>query len=602
MDEQIEIRLLGRLWVRPPDGYVVPASSWTTGKTTDLLRLLAMSAAQTVPSQTLIERLWPGVDEVRATGSLRTATANIRRVLGKDSVTRQADGLRLAPCWVDVLAHEALAIEAAAAVQSREHARVVSLVKEAEALYVDDFHAHDDDSPWAVEIRTKLISLRTTLLAEAADSALELGWLRDAIDLSTLAISIDPCLERAHRALMRAYAGIGEIESALRSYDRCRRNLLTELGAAPSVQTRALHRQLLSWEPEDHEAAPSLFGRAALLEALATEIKHCVDGDGRDIVCLVGSPGSGRQALLRAATDRLDVHLRPVRPVEVARKAPTQRATRAPAAADVAVMGPVDLQPVRAHAAMAEVLATIDPQVGRVLVLVTSPEAAALLAASTQQGDRYRVHVVESSVLDDDDLEALAEALLAGRPAPQLMDTLRSRSGGLAGAAVETLRSWISSGQMISTARGLELATDSRAPAAQSAASATFRLLADQLDPVDMEICQVLAVVDRPATAIDVMNLLGSERRTERRRLHIEDRMDWLTERGILRPSGDAFVFRDRATQDVFELWLRPSLRRRTNEQLAAGHARDVDILESADERRSGSPGRRATDRVRAAH
>ncbi|AXT84919.1 hypothetical protein C6I20_06760 [Aeromicrobium sp. A1-2] len=603
MDEQIEIRLFGRLWVRSADGQIVPSSRWTTGKTTDLLRILAITSGQSVSSQSLMDRLWPGVDEARAVASLRTATANIRRALGREAVTRQGDGLRLAASWVDVQAHQDLAHQAAAAVQSRDHARVVALVKEAEALYVDDFHAHDDDSTWAVDVRAGLVALRTTLLAEAADSALELGWMRDSIDMSTLSISLDPCLERAHRSLMRAYAGIGEIESALRSYDRCRRNLFADLGASPSTQTRALHRQLLSWEPENETAPPSFVGRTAPLKALATAIQDCIDGDGSDVVCLIGPTASGRQALLRAATDQLAVRLRPVRPVEVARRAPIQRATSESAATDIAVMGPVDLTPARARAAMAEVLATIDPQIGRVLVFITSPEAASLLAEEADDDARYRVHVVDSPPVDDEDLFALAEAILAGRPSPRLMGVLRSRCDGLAGAAVDTLQAWVSTGQIISTPRGLELANASAAPAAQAAASATFRVLAEQLAPEDMEICQVLAVADRPALPADVMDLLGSERRTERRRLHIQDRMDFLADRGILCPSELGYVFRDRATQDLFELWLRPSLRTRLVERIGDGPSRVVgDSRPAASvERRGGSPGRRASDQARVA-
>ena len=42
--EPVEIRLLGSLRVRRGDSSVVDASEWRTGKTLDLLRLLALDA------------------------------------------------------------------------------------------------------------------------------------------------------------------------------------------------------------------------------------------------------------------------------------------------------------------------------------------------------------------------------------------------------------------------------------------------------------------------------------------------------------------------------------------------------------------------------
>jgi DNA-binding SARP family transcriptional activator len=66
------------------------------------------------------------------------------------------------------------------------------------------------------------------------------------VDFAETAIAIDPGLERAHRALMRAYAGLGETARALRAFEDCRRNLSSALGADPSSQTSAVHLQILS--------------------------------------------------------------------------------------------------------------------------------------------------------------------------------------------------------------------------------------------------------------------------------------------------------------------------------------------------------------------
>ncbi len=558
MNDQTEIRLFGRLWIRLGNGTVVPASQWTTGKTSDLLRLLAMRSDQIVSSASIIAKLWPDVPDAKGAASLHTATAQIRKVLGKNSIMRHLSGVQLQGCWVDVVAHRQLATVVAEAVRSRAYSAAVTAAKQAEALYVDDFHAHDDESEWASDIRDELRTRRKLMLVDAADSAIELGWMRDAIEMSTLAISLDACFERAHRSLMRAYAGIGETDSALRSYERCRRNLTTNLGAPPSPQTEALRKQLTTVQSEQISFS-TFVGREPSITALSEAIRDSARGDGTALVCVVGAPGSGRESLLQVATERVPgSHLRPVRPPKIARQEPATQISHNTGLIDVAVKGPVDLPPARARAAIAELLATIPPQPRRVLVVITTPEAAALLAESTDSP--YVPTIVESPPMSTGELPQLAQSILAGPPAPDLVETLESRSEGLAGIAVEILRAWVSTGQVISTIRGLGLVSDSLTSTVLPAASATFRVLSERLEPIEIEICQVMAVLDRPATAYQVMETLGSERRTEGRRLEIEARLDHLTARGLFSTLDDTYTFRDRTTQDLFELWLRPSL------------------------------------------
>ncbi len=566
MNDQTEIRLLGRLWVRLGNGTVVPSSQWSTGKTTDLLRLLALKSDQIVSAKSITAKLWPDVSDANAAASLHTATAQIRKVLGKKSITRHFSGLQLEGCWVDVVAQQQLAADITLAKRSRDFAKVVTAAKQAEALYVDDFHAHDDESEWASNIRDELRTQRRLMLVDAAESAIELGWMRDAIEMSTLAISLDACFERAHRSLIRAYAGIGETDSAIRSYERCRRNLTSNLGASPSPQTEALYLQLTMVQ-SDRETFSTYVGRESTINELSGAIRASARGDGTALICVAGLPGSGRESLLSVSVDRVpNTHLRPVRPPKVARQAPATQITHNAGMIDVALKGPVDLPPARAHAAIAEVLSTVPPQPGRVLVVITTPEAAALLAESNESP--YVPTVIESPALNSDELTMLAHSILAGSPAADLVDTLQNRSEGLAGIAVEILRAWVSTGQVVSTLRGLGLVTDSMTSTVLPAASTTFRVLAERLEPTDIEICEIMAVLERPASAFDVMQILGSERRTESRRLEIRAHMNRLTAAGIFTTTDDSYAFRDRTTQDLFELWLRPSLQVRIADRI----------------------------------
>ncbi len=87
-----------------------------------------------------------------------------------------------------------------------------------------------------------------------------------------------------------------------------------------------------------------------------------------------------------------------------------------------------------------------------------------------------------------------------------------------------------------------------------------------------------MAVLDEPATAADIMGILGSERRTEARRIEVEARMDHLTKRGIFTEQDDTYAFRDQTTQDQFELWLRPSLQARIAERIDGRRGADEDV------------------------
>lgn len=80
-NDRIEIRMFGRLFVRRSNGDVVDSDEWSTGKTADLLRLLALNGNRPVSVQSLINKLWPDVDDDKA----KAAFAPQRHVCVKSS-------------------------------------------------------------------------------------------------------------------------------------------------------------------------------------------------------------------------------------------------------------------------------------------------------------------------------------------------------------------------------------------------------------------------------------------------------------------------------------------------------------------------------------
>jgi DNA-binding SARP family transcriptional activator len=242
----VHIRLLGGFEVVKPDGSMVDNQAWRTGKTMDLLRLLALENDRPVPIPSLLAKLWPDAPESRARASLRTAASQIRHAIGFNCVERRQPGtLTLVGAEVDVEEFRDAVTQIRQAVHDEDHQTVVDLAFAVENVYAGEFHAYDDHSDWATEERDLLHRKRLEMLSAAAESGLALGRWRDTVDFASEAIRLDPTAETPHRALMRAHAELGEIGSALRVFESYRHRLAEELGVDPSPQARELHMKLL---------------------------------------------------------------------------------------------------------------------------------------------------------------------------------------------------------------------------------------------------------------------------------------------------------------------------------------------------------------------
>ncbi|AXT85855.1 hypothetical protein C6I20_12110 [Aeromicrobium sp. A1-2] len=555
--------MFGRLFVRRSNGQVVDADEWSTGKTADLLRLLALNANRPVSVHSLLDKLWPDVDEDKARASLRTAASRIRQTLGEPCVERHLGGLILRNTWVDVVAFQSLVHDAGAALHLRHCAQVVSIAREAEALYVADFHAYDDKSGWASEVRDSLKLGRQSLLADAGECAVRLLWMRDAIDFSTLAIAEDPCFERPHRTLMQAHAGLGETELALRAFEHCRVYLSQELGADPSPQTRSLHIQVLSGGPP--EISLKLFaGRQGDVRPLSRTIGAAIAGNGIDVVCVSGPTGSGRTALLEAAAAHVPhTQLRRLvddadRPADALRLATVVGSHRS----DIAVWGDSDGEPSWEVNRLVAFLAQLDPSTARVIAVVASDEIAELLAERLGEVPAT-LHLHSTGAVSDAELAALASAALSAPATARLLVELTEQSQRLAGRAVSILREWIESGWIISTTDGLDLYNEVPAMTGVAPVGDYFRTTLEQMTLAETEFCELVAVLDRPVSA-PMLRGVSHTRLDEPDDLEqVQTRLDEMADLGVLRITASGYELRNRAIRDAFEQRLRPSVRAR---------------------------------------
>ncbi len=526
--DRIEVRLLGPLQVRRADGSLVHPQEWRTGKTVDLLRLLATRAGEAVSVDEILEALWPQVDEQRGRGSLRNALGHLRKLLGQGAIERRPDGLVLRGAWVDSAALLALADEARRHARHGRLALAVKVAREADALHLGEFTTHDPDALWAVPVRENLESRFREMTLDAAEHAVELGWMRDGLELGQRALEADATSERAYRVLMRAYTGLGETERALRVYERCRAVLAEDLGLDPSPQTRALHLEILSSEP--HDAPPAPFtGRDRELRSLLGWLSQRRSTGGPGLVYVSGAgglrahpPGAGGRCSgsgpgsrsSAAPTTRSRPSRPPPRPSGAARTTPRAGRRRSAGRSGVIVLVTATAHLTPAVAALAARRAR-----RRRRRRDRGPAAVRQRPCGTQAHDEAE----PGRRRRPPDSRPSPSTCCPSRPPPSSGSRRRScaapraracstssrvRSEGLPGRALATIDAWCRAGEVAATSQGLALVPP-HDPSNHGTEQSTLLVRAmEQTGARDQHVLHLVAVLDRPVSPALLMPLL----------------------------------------------------------------------------------------------
>lgn len=546
--DRVEIRVLGPLRVRRADGSDVGDSAWRTRKTVDLLRLLALRVGHPVPVTRIIECLWPDVPEHRGRASLRTAASTIRQVLGAGCVQRRQDGLELRDVWVDAVAFMTLAREVRGYERENMPARVVAAAREAEALYLDDLRAADESSSWAADERAQLQGTYRSVLEDAAEAALALGWNRDAASFATRAIALDPCAERPVRTLMTACAHLGQLEQSLRAFQQCRRALAEELGVDPSPQTDTLHVKVLTGEVAPAPLPrPRFICRQIQLQQVVGALAEAGSRDLPTVVELRGEDGCGRRRLLDEAC---------------ARSGSTWEAVgdlsgRPPAGA-VRFVDPGVL------ARLAEApVAPAGPGLpaGTGVTVATGDTTDEVREELVQRG--WTWYQVSLPRLSHDEVAALVAEVLGGPVSPSLVDDVTAHADGTPASVVTLARAHLRSGRVRSTNDGLTLVP---ADAVQDVdAQAVLARALEQLPPDEHEVLHAVALLDSPI-GLDALlpALSGAPTRPAVRRT-----MDHLVDMELLTAARSGYHFRHPLIASAVRAWVRPSVRRALHAQIA---------------------------------
>ncbi len=247
---------------------------------------------------------WPDVLDTSARASLRSTLWSIRQAfaaLGGDEYLvgdRSLVGINPAlPRDVDVERFARLV--AAGDVMSMEAA--VDLARGPLLADLPD--------EWVLDAQDEFREQLIALLERLADAAEETGDRRLAVKWTREALEHDRLREGTYRLLMERLVAMGEPAQAVAAYRRCTSVLQSELGIAPSTETRRLFVELrtsaagrpvaviVSGHRREEKASAELIGRAQELSRLRAAWDAAVGGQG-GVVFLEGEAGIGKSRLV----------------------------------------------------------------------------------------------------------------------------------------------------------------------------------------------------------------------------------------------------------------------------------------------------------------
>src|SRR5262245_45693373 len=251
----MEFRILGHLEVRDGERVV----ELPRRKDRALLACLLLHSGETVSADRLIEDLWGESAPVTARASLHNVVAQLRRVLGPDTLVTRPGGyvLDVDPETVDVLRFERL-VEKAAHEADGERADTLRTALE---LWRGPPLADLAYEPFALAEAPRLEELATRVQEDLIDLELEHGPPADLVPRIEALIARHPLRERLRGQLMLALYRSDRQAEALAAYQDLRHALVDELGIEPSPEVRALEQAILR---HDDSVAPPTASRVSL--------------------------------------------------------------------------------------------------------------------------------------------------------------------------------------------------------------------------------------------------------------------------------------------------------------------------------------------------
>ena len=231
----LRIRVLGPLEVEG-----IPGTALGSKKQRSLLRILALGRGEPVTVDRIVDRLWPENEPASPASQVMVLVSRLRTVLGADRLPRTDAGYALKADWIDLVALEALAIEAERRLNEGQSVLAATAAKAGLALARGALLVDEPDTSWIDFDRAMVERTVFRLRLIEAESALTTGDPFHAAATAEAALRDDPYDEHALRLLMTAHARAGRPGLALAAFSRARDLLKEDLEIEPDEATEAL--------------------------------------------------------------------------------------------------------------------------------------------------------------------------------------------------------------------------------------------------------------------------------------------------------------------------------------------------------------------------
>jgi predicted ATPase/DNA-binding winged helix-turn-helix (wHTH) protein len=296
--------------------------TWPTQKCKALFQILLIEPGRLIPTDQLLEYLWPDLPPRKAQNNLWVTISQLRRVLQPDSpprlrstyIHKQGDGYRFntqSEYWLD---GDEFATHLAAAQSATNLTERINIWEAARVLYQGDYLEDEPYAEWAQLPRTQWRRRYEQLLLNLAQANGQNKRFQEAISFCHELLTLDNTNETSYRMLMRCHAALGDSANALKVYDEAVQALQDEIGVDPMPETAELARQIKSPPGErrleteiwgvsslQSPASTPFVGREVESEQLTQVLKKAATGQGQ-IALVTGEPGIGKSRLVHETT------------------------------------------------------------------------------------------------------------------------------------------------------------------------------------------------------------------------------------------------------------------------------------------------------------